>query len=111
MYATDLPVPFRNADFDAHDKDLKKLVIFILQLILKRNQELHCSSKRTSSKSECIAVDPHGIDRSKPGKWKRKQFFFCGSGSAKNLPLPLPHRREEWREKRNWFCCPSEKSE
>ena len=28
-----------------------------------------------------------------------------GCGSAKTLPLP--HRRE----KRNWFCCPSEKSE
>ena len=43
------------------------------------------------------------------GSWKRS--FFCGSGSAKTLPLPLPHRREEWREKRNWFGCPSEKSE
>ena len=37
--------------------------------------------------------------------WKRKRwkrFFFCGSGSrsAKNPPLPLPHRREEWREKK-----------
>ena len=27
-----------------------------------------------------------------------------GRGSAKNPPLPLPHRREEWRKKRNWFC-------
>ena len=33
-----------------------------------------------------------------------------GSGSAKIPPLPLSHRREEWREKRNWFCYPSEKS-
>ena len=24
----------------------------------------------------------------------------AGSGSAKNPPLPLPHRREEWREKK-----------
>ena len=41
------------------------------------------------------------------GMWKRKRwkrYFFCGSGSAKNPPLPLPHRREEWRKKRNWFC-------
>ena len=32
--------------------------------------------------------------------WKRS--FFCGSGSrsVKNPPLPLPHRREEWREKK-----------
>ena len=35
--------------------------------------------------------------------WKR--YFFCGSGSAKNPPLP--HRKEEWRKKRNWFCYPS----
>ena len=27
--------------------------------------------------------------------------FFCGSESAKILPLPLPHWWEEWREKRN----------
>ena len=29
------------------------------------------------------------------GSWKRKwwkQSFFCGSGSAKILPLPVPHR-------------------
>ena len=35
----------------------------------------------------------------------------CGSRSAKIPPLPLPHRREESREKRNWFFYPSEKSE
>ena len=49
------------------------------------------------------------FDVLKPGMWKRKQSFFCGSGSAK-IPL-LPHRREECRKKRNWFCYPSEKSE
>jgi len=30
-----------------------------------------------------------------PGLWNRKlwkQSFFCGSGSSKILPLPLPHR-------------------
>ena len=45
----------------------------------------------------------------KPGMWKQKRWkrsFFCGSRSAKNPPLLLPHRREEWREKRNWFCYP-----
>ena len=36
-----------------------------------------------------------------------KQGCESGSGSAKNPPLPLPHRMEEWREKRNWFCYPS----
>ena len=48
------------------------------------------------------------------GSWMRKRwkrYFFCGSGggrgSAKNPPLPLPHKREEWREKRNLFCYPS----
>ena len=45
------------------------------------------------------------------GMRKRKRSFFCGSGSAKIPPLPLPHRREESREERNWFCYPSEKSE
>ena len=43
------------------------------------------------------------------GSWKRS--FFCESGSAKIPPLPLPHRTEEWKKKRNWFCYPSEKSE
>ena len=38
-----------------------------------------------------------------PPMWKR--YFFCRS--AKNPPLPLPHRREEWRKKKNWFCYPS----
>ena len=35
----------------------------------------------------------------------------AGSESAKIPPLALPHRREEWREERNWFCYLSEKSE
>ena len=38
----------------------------------------------------------------KPGM--RKRSLFCGS--AKIPPLLLPHRKEESREKRNWFCYP-----
>ena len=30
----------------------------------------------------------------------------CGSGSRSAKILPLPHRREEWRKKRNCFCYP-----
>ena len=35
---------------------------------------------------------PIPLAAKKPGMWKRKRSFFCGSGSAKNLSLPLSHR-------------------
>jgi len=55
----------------------------------------HCNEHRLSPVSKDRAVDICKIASNalKPGMWKRwKRSFFCGSGSAKILPLPLPHR-------------------
>ena len=45
------------------------------------------------------------------GSWKRKRWkrsFFCenGNGSAKNLPLPLPHRLFDLRSNFTIKFCP-----
>ena len=42
----------------------------------------------------------------KPGMWKRKQSFFCGSGSAKNLPLPFSHRLFDLKSNLAKKFCP-----
>ena len=36
--------------------------------------------------------------------------FSAEAEARKFHSLPLPHGREEWKEKRNWFCYFSEKS-
>ena len=73
--------------------------------------------RESCRKLSLILVREKGL---KPGMWKRKHKLEAEAVEAvlslwkrkrENLPLPLPHRREEWREKRNWFCYPSEKSE
>ena len=43
------------------------------------------------------------------GSWKRKRWkrsFFCGSGSAKILPLPLPHRLFDFKSNLAKKFCP-----
>ena len=40
------------------------------------------------------------------GSWKRKRSFFCVSGSAKNLPLPLPHRLFDLKSNLAKKLCP-----
>ena len=77
-------------------KGLQKLLDVCYEYAQSHDISFNCSKTK-------IMMFKTGMSKRK--RWKR--YFFCGSGSAKNPPLPLPHRREEWREKRNWFCSPS----
>ena len=90
-------------------KSLETLLTGCLERMLPyklRYQAVYKNSDQLDPRLHALKVTSKQGCGSGSGSWKRKRYFFCGSGSAKNPLLPLPHRREEWRQKRNWFCYP-----
>ena len=74
--------------------------VFFSSLYMRKHtrvSRIYCNMYLATSRTLLTQCEP-GMRK----RWKR--YFFCGSGSAKNPPLP--HRREEWRKKSNWCCYP-----
>jgi len=62
--------------------------------------------KAGSEKNRDVTKDVEAGSGKTPGMWKRSFFCGSGSGSAKILPLPLPHRLFELSSNLAKKFCP-----
>ena len=90
-----------------HDYFTSSRVIHRYELDINYSKERICGVVNTAIFSSLIPNASPWVTRLKSRLSQGCESGSGGSASAKTPPLPLPRRREEWREKRNCFCYPS----